>query len=104
MARSSMVKDVERIHTLEGATVIYSLWKGYLEEKSMKAVLGFMARHRMQLVETHTSGHAGIRTLQRVVSELGPRKIVPVHTFRPDRFHELFDNVLSISDGKEVAV
>jgi hypothetical protein len=58
-----MVKDVERIHTLEGATVIYSLWKGYLEEKSMKAVLGFMARHRMQLVETHTSGHAGIRTL-----------------------------------------
>jgi len=70
----------------------------------LKAVLEFMAGHRMRLVEIHTGGHAGIRTLQRVVREFRPRKIAPVHTFRPDRFHELFDNVLSISDGKEVAV
>jgi ribonuclease J len=53
----------------------------------MKVVLESMTRHRMQLVEIHNSDHAGIRTLQRVVSELRPRKIVPVHTFQPDRFH-----------------
>ncbi len=104
MIRSSMVRDIERIQALEGATVIYSLWKGYLEEESMKAMLEFMARHRMQFVKIHTSGHASIRTLQRVVRELKPEKIVPVHTFQPDRFHELFDNVLSVSDGEELSV
>jgi len=104
MMRSSMVRDIECINALEGATVIYSLWRGYLEEESMKPMLEFMARHRMQLVEIHTSGHADIRTLQRVVRELKPRKIVPVHTFLPERFHELFDNALSVSDGEEVTV
>jgi len=70
----------------------------------MKPVLEFIAGHRMQLVEIHTSGHADIRALQRVVRELKPRKIIPVHTFQPERFHELFDNVLSVSDGEEVTI
>jgi hypothetical protein len=38
------------------------------------------------------------------VRELKAQKIDPVHMPRPGRFHELFDNMPPVSDGKEVTV
>lgn len=48
----------------------------------------------------HTSGHADIQDLQRYANAVAPKRLVPIHTFFPERFSELFSNVNTIEDGE----
>ena len=104
LVRSSMIPDLASMKGIDGATVIYSMWQGYLNESSMKPFLDFMQKKNMQLVPVHTSGHAYIKTLQKVVKTLQPKTIVPIHTFSPERYSTLFSNVVQTLDGQEISV
>jgi ribonuclease J len=48
----------------------------------------------------HSSGHAGIADLQRLVAALAPGKVVPIHSAAGDRFRELFAGVERHADGE----
>lgn len=92
--------DLERAGCLTGARYIYSQWEGYWDSGSYAHVQKLLGRHDIPKVSIHTSGHASPVDLQRFVKALNPGKVVPIHSFRPDRYPELFDRVEQQPDGK----
>lgn len=88
------------LFSLGEALWIYSMWEGYLmrDEKLMHLDSEF------KIAETtrkflHTSGHADSATLCSMVDALKPATIIPIHTSHPERFNDLFSNVITINDG-----
>ena len=104
LVRPTMLGDLKRINGLDGATVIYSMWRGYLKEDKMKRFLKFMEEKNMKIVCLHTGGHASIITLKKVVNKLEPKMIIPVHTFNPELYEKLFPNVMQASDGENISL
>ncbi len=93
-------KDLARAGSLAGAKYIYSQWEGYWSSGSYDDVKAFLDTHGIPKVSLHTSGHASPVDLKRFVSALNPGKVVPIHSFRPDRYPELFERVESQPDGQ----
>ncbi|RMF93427.1 MAG: MBL fold metallo-hydrolase [Candidatus Schekmanbacteria bacterium] len=100
MVRMSMVRELSLIKGIEGASVIYSMWNGYLEENSSKRFIDFMEEKNMQLIKHHTSGHATIATLEKFVKKTKPKMIIPIHTFSLDKYAGIFpsEKVISVND------
>jgi len=59
-----------------------------------------LAKYNIPKVSIHTSGHAGIADLKRFAEAIKPQKIVPIHTFEPDKYKELFGNAELHADGE----
>ena len=93
-------KDLEGAACLTGAKYIYSQWEGYWDSGSYDEVKAFLDAHGIPKVSLHTSGHASPVDLKRFVNALNPGKVVPIHSFRPDRYPELFDRVEPQPDGQ----
>ncbi len=103
--RPAMLPDLDALgaELWSGAQAIWSQWDGYLRDAA-----GSGARLRAALAERgvdmeviHTSGHASIVDLRRLVEAVNPRALVPVHTFAGDRFAEHFgSNVVRRADGE----
>jgi len=94
MVRPSMLIDLELIKNIEEAVFIYSLWKGYLQDDSLQKMMKFIKKKNMKFYQVHTSG-------KKVVKKLKPGKIIPIHTFHPDRYSGLFDRkIVQVSDGE----
>ena len=103
--RASMIADLERAACLDSALMLWSLWPGYLRDARQKTKLdGFLARHNVKMEIRHTSGHASVEDLGRLVATLGPSRVVPVHTFAPDRFDTHFPSVERHDDATWWAV
>ena len=86
----------------DDALVIYSMWDGYLEGQAANQKLVSLLDGHM-FTKLHTSGHAPIEELQRIMAVLRPRKgIIPIHTEAPEKFCELFPqyHVFQLSDGE----
>ena len=84
-----------------GAAFICSLWEGYLQDYSMQKMMRFIKKRNMKFYQVHTSGHAEISTLKKVVKKLKPGKIIPIHTFYPDKYSGLFNRkIVQVSDGE----
>ena len=99
MVRPSMLKDLRSIKNIEGATFIYSLWEGYLTDDAMQRMMRFIKKKRMKFCQVHTSGHAGMDTLKKVVKKIKPGIIIPIHTFHPDKYADLFNRkIVQLSD------
>lgn len=92
--------DLERAQCLGGAKYIYSQWEGYWDSGSYDELKSFLAQWDIPKVSLHTSGHACPADLRRFVGALNPGKVVPIHSFRPDRYPELFDRVEAQPDGQ----
>ncbi len=66
--------------------VLYSMWKGYLEQK--EALKTFLEPWYWEYF--HTSGHGTARQLQEVVRLTRPRLgVLPIHTLAPERFDSI---------------
>lgn len=98
--RGGMRRDLERAGCLSGASLIYSLWEGYLAEDSARPWREWLERHGIPMTIIHTSGHASPVDLRRFAAAIAPRMLVPIHSFHTDRFPELFDNVERKTDGE----
>lgn len=59
-----------------------------------------MAANSVELTEIHTSGHAYVRQLEKLVRSLEPRHVIPIHTFHPEKYAELGSNVVRLKDGE----
>lgn len=82
---------------LHDAQFIYSMWPGYLEKKP--DVYNFCSKYDMEMKFIHTSGHAYLKDLQRLVHALNPTKVIPIHTLAGDSFGNHFPNVVRLDDG-----
>ena len=97
--RASMIREFERINALSDGILLWSLWKGYLDEPSGQRVRRFATRHGMPLRHVHSSGHAHVQDLQRLVAAMKPGAVVPIHTEAPQVFAGLFGSGLVRQDG-----
>jgi len=53
----------------------------------------------------HTSGHADINTLKKMVETITPKHIVPIHTFGGSEYRKLFrEDVVELKDGEGISV
>lgn len=84
---------------LDGASCSWSLWSGYLRERSGQRLQAFLAEHDIPLLQHHTSGHATPGDLRRLAIAIGPERIVPIHTFGAPGYSDLYDEVDIQPDG-----
>ncbi|MDV2988815.1 MAG: MBL fold metallo-hydrolase [Dehalogenimonas sp.] len=88
-----------KLKTHTKAIAIYSMWHGYLDKTNLK---DFLAANEVSFTEVHTSGHAYLRDLERVVDALKPGCVIPVHTFHPEKYTQLFSNAVRLEDGENM--
>ncbi len=81
----SLLPDLDRAGCLAGAEAIWSQWDGYLRQPRGQALAADLAARDIPLTHAHTSGHASIPDLKRLVAAIAPRRLVPIHTFEPQR-------------------
>jgi ribonuclease J len=96
---SSAVSELLTGGQLRRGVVVWSLWSGYLAEPSGRRLLAEVAGHGVPLVQHHTSGHAPLCDLKRLVAALEPRQIVPIHTEGAHEYHRHFAAVVPRRDG-----
>lgn len=92
--------DLERGQCLSGATYIYSQWEGYWDRGTYDMVKEWLDRHSIPKISIHTSGHASPGDLKKLVSAINPQKVVPIHSFFPEKYFELFPKVKAYNDGE----
>ena len=98
--RPLMMTDLETAGTLEEATFIYSQWLGYLDSCTYHSMEAWLARHGIPMKHIHTSGHASPVDLKRFASALAPKAVIPIHSFAPEKYAQLFENVVYRDDGE----
>lgn len=98
--RPLFTEDLTRGGCLEDAAYIYSQWEGYWERGDYHNVKTWLSQHGIEKQNIHTSGHASPRDLQKFVKALAPGKVVPIHSFMPNAYPELFPNVEPHNDGE----
>lgn len=86
--------------------IIYSKWSGYLNGKHADIkIQNFIRNHRIEKV--HTSGHAYIETIEKLIRLTNPKLIIPMHTECADEFGKLepftpySDRVKVLKDGEK---
>ncbi|MEK6647585.1 MAG: MBL fold metallo-hydrolase [Candidatus Firestonebacteria bacterium] len=99
--RDSMIPLVKQIPKINGATVIYSQWEGYIRDKEKASKFwNFVDTNNLILKHIHTSGHAVVKDLKSFNKALRPKILIPIHTFHADQYKKLFDNVHILSDDE----
>ena len=81
--RSSMKNYLSKLNELvsfEDGVLFYGMWKGYLENHDTKEFVNFMEEKGVKTHILHTSGHADSMTIKRLIEDVKPGKIIPVHT------------------------
>jgi ribonuclease J len=89
---------------LAGISIIWSQWDGCLKEGPGKKLIETCAAKGIPFEVVHTSGRASPSDLKRVAAAIAPRKLVPIHTFEPEKFPARFENVSVHNDGEWIEV
>ena len=96
--RPSMRFDIERCG-LHNGVFLYSLWNGYRNSSYQQYFENSLKNAGFSLETSHTSGHASVVDIKRVINGLDPQKLVPIHTMQPDAFSEFSDKTDLKIDG-----
>lgn len=104
LVRANMVGELDAAACLEGAALAWSMWPGYLRDDSGLALQSWAKERGIEISHHHSSGHAFIPDLRRLVDALTPERTVPIHSSCGDRYRELFPCVDRRHDGETWAV
>ena len=63
---------------------------------------GINAKNGHEPIQIHASGHASGPEIQEMINEIKPRKLVPVHTMKPDLFKNPAGEVIRPQKGLEM--
>ena len=90
-------KKVMEMYKDKNPVVIYSMWKGYLEQDNIKRFLDGYKR-----LDMHTSGHADSDAIKMVTDITQPETVIPMHTEVPEAFEKLVgkDKLMILKDGE----
>jgi ribonuclease J len=100
LVRENMLFDIEKRMDYTDSGLIYSKWEGYKKDLKTKRFLEFFNSHKLETKSLHTSGHADIQTIKDFVKDLNPKTIIPVHTETPQKYKEIFGELVSLIDDK----
>ena len=98
--RGGLAKPLGRAVDLDDATLVWSMWSGYLKGDHGAATRQLISEHRWQVRHHHASGHASVADLQALVAAMAPKTVVPIHTEGADRYSDLFAGVSVHADGQ----
>jgi ribonuclease J len=93
LVRPSMQIDLDKIPNLAGGSFIYSMWTGYKADEKTRTFIENLKEKGLTSRDIHTSGHADHEALQRMITVLKPKKLVPIHTFGADQYQAQFTDV-----------
>ena len=102
MARDNSIfpHTIKGINGIKGAKFIYSMWEGYLKEEFVR----YCGSKELVMETVHTSGHATVEDLKAIEGAIRPNKLIPIHTFEPEKYTELFHNVVFARDGEPISI
>lgn len=73
--------------------ITYSMWSGYLKGGKCedKNIVDFLSGHddKEHFTQLHTSGHAYVETLAKLIEMTQPEVIIPMHTEKADEFKQV---------------
>lgn len=107
LSKMSTFPIIELYKKDKPVNVIYSQWLGYLKNKDYFGSVEMSAYQndpQVNFVYAHTSGHATVEDLKKFAMALNPKMLVPIHTEHKDKFKEIFNNVIELSDGQTLKV
>jgi ribonuclease J len=103
--RPSIKLDLSKTPGIDGGNLVYSMWEGYLSKEPTRKFIDYLVNRRFTLYKVHTSGHADIWTLKKLVNALNPGFIIPIHTFAAAEYSKKFSRpVKLLADGEILAV
>ncbi len=88
VVRPSVVEFLQKIEAKQ-IRFIKSIWNGYWEEPNTERFRQWVEKHCETIPDIHSSGHADIASLQRIVGHVKPKHLIPIHTNAPDLFEKL---------------
>lgn len=100
MFRASMARELDQPELLQHATIVWSMWPGYLKIDSGQRFETWRTDRGIPLVIHHSSGHAHVPDLRRLVDAIAPQRVVPIHSFAGDQFEKFFPRVERRGDGE----
>ena len=83
---------MEKIYIFENGILFYGMWKGYLEQPQTKEFVDFMEGKGVKTHVLHTSGHADSVTIDKLIKDVKPKRIIPVHTENAEWFDKYKEN------------
>lgn len=101
--RSSMMQELTDSGLLEGASLIYSMWPGYLDEQEPR-LRDWCAENGVKFEVIHTSGHADLHDLRRLIEAIEPKRLVPIHTLAPDKYPAVGNELYNVEDGEWLTI
>ena len=103
LIRAGFLYDIKRFLSLEDATWIYSLWPGYFDRsESLRNLKSYFEDKGVRYEYLHTSGHATLEDLKKLVDAMTPEMVIPIHSSHPEKFKDYFPNVRLVDDGEIV--
>ena len=78
--------------SFEDGVLFYGMWKGYLEKTQTKGFVDFMEEKGVKTHILHTSGHADSVTIDKLIKDVKPKRIIPVHTENAEWFDKYKEN------------
>ncbi len=103
LIRAGFLWDIKRHLDLKGAAWVYSLWPGYFERsKPLRKLRSYFKDKGVRYEYLHTSGHAKLKDLKKLVDAIAPEMVIPIHSFHPDKYKDHFPNVRLVEDGEIV--
>lgn len=99
LGTSSTAQELVDGGALHKGAVVWSLWPGYLTQPSGTHLVRMLNDAGIPLIHHHTSGHAFVEDLQRLVTAFDPARVVPIHSEATDRFADHFPRVEPHPDG-----
>ena len=94
----SCLQKLNDIKPLAGSILIYSMWNGYKQQQSTQEFLDFAESLGIKVIDIHTSGHADRNDLQKFLTRLNPRYIIPIHTVNTEWFIESYGEEKVVTD------
>lgn len=83
LVRPSMCEYIRKLVSaahIGGATLIYSMWKGYKENEATAEFLSEMRALGLNIIDLHTSGHASAEDIELLKQTVNAKQTVCVHT------------------------
>jgi mRNA degradation ribonuclease J1/J2 len=84
--------------------LIYSLWEGYRESKYQQRFEDSLQLKGFELKTLHTSGHAAVDDIKRLIDSLEPIKVVPIHSMAPKSFLNITGKTLLVKDRELITI
>ena len=93
LARSNNPRFRELLGNMKDPHITYSMWSGYLKGGKCedRNIVDFLSGHddEAHFTQLHTSGHAYVETLAKLIEMTKPEVIIPMHTESADEFAKM---------------